>query len=161
VVAVLILHPARIDGRGKDALVTVDVPATETLDEESNACAMYPYLKFEKGLHSNLGGHGPDTGPEGIIYLTKMVGEAAGEDEGKEVELELHATGDYYPAAIDANGLQGQYGSVNIMASVLPSLLVNMARTRHGHRTVLVLLSILEGHDLALANPEELLRLWL
>lgn len=33
-----------------------------------------------------------------------------------------------------------------------PGLLGKMACTRHGHRTVLMLLSILEGGDLALAR---------
>jgi hypothetical protein len=47
--------------------------------------------------------------------MTQMLGQAAGDELGSEVEMELNAIGDYHPAAPKANGMQGEYGSVNIM----------------------------------------------
>jgi len=81
---------------------------------DDRRCSLYPYLKFLGMLHNNLGGRGPDPGPEGIVYLVQYLGAAAGPHFGEEQELVLNAESEYYPFAPKLNGFSGQYGSINI-----------------------------------------------
>lgn len=98
---------------------TVDAPNTNFGTRASlldvvtfdNLCADFPHLNFTRVIHNNLGGHGPDDGPETLIYSAVDTGTGT----GKEVLLQIKVdSGTYDPHYPLENGLNGEYGSINI-----------------------------------------------
>jgi len=84
--------------------------------EGSDPCAEYPYFKFQRVLHNNLAQKGPDTGNEGIIYRTLDLGQGAGKEMNREVDIVVNAMSGYTPFSSRRNGMQGKYGSINIQS---------------------------------------------
>lgn len=75
----------------------------------------FPSLIFERLVHSNLGGHGPDVGEEGLVFECRRQGGGRGEPQGnRKVYLEVHAMSNYRPTYPKLNGLKGMYGIINL-----------------------------------------------
>jgi len=74
----------------------------------SDRCQQFPNLTFSRVVHSNLGGHGPDQGEEGLIL------EAFDVQIQRSLHLVINAMGQYTPAYPEQNGLRGAFGTLNI-----------------------------------------------
>jgi hypothetical protein len=78
------------------------VKVFEVLAATSETCDSYGHIRLLSVEHNNLGGHGPDSGDEGIRYAAVLSG--AGTD-GMEIFVEVHAPSSYVPASNSSNGL--------------------------------------------------------
>lgn len=78
------------------------VKVFEVLAATSETCDSYVHIRLLSVEHNNLGGHGPDSGDEGIRYAAVLSG--AGTD-GMEIFVEVHAPSSYVPASNTSNGL--------------------------------------------------------
>jgi len=85
-------------------------PAAGMNYDPNDPCAEYPYLKFLNVSYNNLGGHGPDQGPEGLIWKTLDLGTGARNMTGRPVDLMAHVIGDYRVWEPYMNGMSGQFG---------------------------------------------------
>lgn len=76
-------------------------------------CANYSFFKLEEIVHNNLGGKGPETGEEGLVFKAVDAGK---DGTGKEVLLKVNVNSGEYtaPKPPYINGLSGQYGQVDI-----------------------------------------------
>uniref|UniRef100_A0A7S4W516 PDZ domain-containing protein n=1 Tax=Alexandrium monilatum TaxID=311494 RepID=A0A7S4W516_9DINO len=86
----------------------------------SKFCREFPFLKFFENdpvVHNNLANKGPQYNTrEGMVYRTTALGQGAGKEFAKEVDMHIHATGGdtYRPFSSRRNGMQGLYGSINL-----------------------------------------------
>lgn len=74
-------------------------------------CRGYPNLMLDSVLHSNLGGQGPDTGPEGLVFAGR---EAVQGNAIEDVLLVVNATSPYFPGEPKTVGISGKFGTINI-----------------------------------------------
>jgi hypothetical protein len=74
-------------------------------------CRSYPNLILDSVLHSNLGGQGPSTGPEGLVFAGRRAKQG---NTDEEVLLVINATSPYSSGVPKANGVSGKFGTINI-----------------------------------------------
>jgi len=87
---------------------TNHIAAISQLSTE-DPCADHPMIKLTKVVHNNLGGKGPDTGPEGLVY------EAENVVPGKTPEpllLVINASNSDIDTDPNANGFHGKYARI-------------------------------------------------
>lgn len=70
------------------------------------ACNDFPSLHILEVVHNNLGGVGPDSGPEGLFYHVRS-------SQGKDFEMRVHAE-DFNCPFPDQNGMKGEFATVNV-----------------------------------------------
>jgi len=88
------------------------VDATTQLQlDDLDPCRGFPNLILDAVLHSNLGGQGPDAGPEGLVIAGR---EAIQGQTVEEVLLVINATSPYFPADPKQVGLSGNFGTINL-----------------------------------------------
>lgn len=86
----------------------IHLAETET---SKDPCENFSKLELKKVLHSNLGNHSPDDGPEGLVY------EAVATQPGKEpipLIITVNATHGYKIAHPRDNGIHGAYGVITL-----------------------------------------------
>jgi hypothetical protein len=82
----------------------------------ADPCANYNRMRLDTVMHNNLGGKGPDSGEEGIVYQGVYVN-LHSHQKPVEIEVHLNSLGTYTPNAAGENGFSkpGQkYESINI-----------------------------------------------
>merc|ERR1712232_883846 len=86
----------------------------EVLEESKRGCTDFPFVHLLKVKQNNLGGHGPDSGEEGLVYIAKTTNTGLN-TSGNDLEIHLHANGTQYkPAWADHNGIQGRFAVFNV-----------------------------------------------
>jgi len=87
--------------------------AAETPKVETLGCKSLVLIKNPEVVHNNLGGSGPDTGEEGMIYNSRLFMKDSDGNEivGKNVKVAVHATSDY-DQKNTFNGLHGKFFSI-------------------------------------------------
>jgi len=78
-------------------------------------CTDFPYVKITGVTHNNLGGHGPDSGDEGMKFSVD-VNTYTGLESGTKAELRINADRNYVPNWAQFNGKQGEWVRINFDA---------------------------------------------
>ena len=74
-----------------------------------------PHVKITGVTHNNLGGHGPDSGDEGMKFSVD-VNNYVGLGSTTKAELRINADGNYVPNWAPFNGLNGEWVRINFDA---------------------------------------------
>jgi len=85
--------------------------ATQLQLDNLDPCRGYPNLVLDAVLHSNLGGQGPHTGPEGLVFAGR---DAKQGRPAEQVLLVINATSPYFPGVPETVGLAGKLGTINL-----------------------------------------------
>eukprot|EP00930_Biecheleria_cincta_P046788 TRINITY_DN32320_c0_g1_i1.p1 TRINITY_DN32320_c0_g1~~TRINITY_DN32320_c0_g1_i1.p1 ORF type:complete len:1019 (+),score=145.59 TRINITY_DN32320_c0_g1_i1:109-3165(+) len=86
------------------------LPALEFVGNGYHAgCSDEPFILLESVHHNNLGGKGPHTGAEGIVY----VAEEHYKGTVRRIHVIMNAITEYHPWNIWANGMNGGFGVFN------------------------------------------------
>lgn len=100
---------ANLLGRSGPSLVTSAIGAVTELAEDP--CKDFPTLAMKEILHNNLGGQGPDKGPEGMVF--KGVETEPGKADVP-ILMVVNASGSYTPSHASDNGFHGKYMTINL-----------------------------------------------
>jgi len=125
------LYHARA-GREGALLKSLGLRTAELAEEPEDPCSQFPYVRIERTTHSNLGGKGPDSGDEGIVYQGHghRIGmgdgtgngtvpavlhfHALGAYQNHDLEEGANITGDYEPMWPTKNGIDGHFAQINL-----------------------------------------------
>jgi len=77
-------------------------------------CTEFPYIKITRVTHNNLGGHGPDSGDEGMKFSVDVNNVGLGSKTT--AELRINADGNYVPTWNQCNGVNGEWARINFDA---------------------------------------------
>jgi len=69
--------------------------------------------KIQETMHSNLGGQGPDSGAEGIVYRTS---ESIDHKYIRDIIVEINAVSPYHSASAHLNGRSHDFGAIHVDA---------------------------------------------
>jgi len=101
-------------GGGAAPLVAASVKeATMLVEPVVDPCESYPWIQLVDVARNNLGGRGPSSGAEGLVYnaVEKVPGKP---DSPILVSLNV-VEGLYFPNAPKENGLNGSFGTFNML----------------------------------------------
>lgn len=102
-----------VAARGAPAQVSMEWAdgATELVEDTSDPCAKYPFIHLDSLKHSNLGGQGPDSGDEGIVYKATdyIPGQAP-----LDLIMVVNASDSYKAGHARYNGIHGAYGLITV-----------------------------------------------
>jgi len=93
------------------APLTGSAGAATELVADSDPCDKYEFIKLLDVLHSNLGGHGPDSGAEGLVF--KASDRVPGQPE-VDLIITVNASASYKRAHTKSNGINGAYGCITV-----------------------------------------------
>jgi len=79
-------------------------------------CTEFPYVRITGVTHNNLGGHGPDSGDEGMKFSVDVNNVGLGTGSTTKAELRVHADGNYVPTWHRFNGVSGEWVRINFDA---------------------------------------------
>jgi len=88
--------------------------------DEVEMCGVDYHIK--KVLHSNLGGQGPDEGPEGIKYLCS---ESVNHKYKRDIIVEMNAMTHYQSKSAHMNGITHDFGSIHVDAGEHVKVLIH------------------------------------
>jgi len=104
--------------------------AKPEVSAEDDPCTGFPHLHLIKTVHNNLGGHGPDSGAEGIVYDAEAL--IPGEEAIPcHVKIDV-AEGGYTPWKGMNSGMHGFYGSIVLQSGTSVKLMMSIVKKDSG-----------------------------